>query len=179
MFWLLIEKPREKKTKRRCLLGCWVFWLVCWLLFFLADFICKQPNSLLLLKGKLTEHWGHRKRVLKVVLELGTAFYHVFDQNTPNSSSNPTLPRNAAYIMPSREIFLSGFSWAALVGLQPKPYCRLKADISFTSRDAGSWHAKLKHPALLLGAQYPSGWSCQPAPKNWEGMLQQIHSCNK
>lgn len=67
-------KTREKED------ACWTCWMVPpppFFFLFLADFIWKQPNSLLLLKGKLTDHWGQRKRVLKVVLELGTAFYQV------------------------------------------------------------------------------------------------------
>lgn len=76
---------REAKgTKREKEDACWAVGVFGWLGFFLfffflflADFIWKQPNSLLLLKGKLTEHWGHRKRLLKVVLELGTTFYQV------------------------------------------------------------------------------------------------------
>lgn len=146
---------------------------------FLADFIWKQPNSLLLLKGKLTEHWGQRKRVLKAVLELGTAFYQVLWPKHRELQLQPCPKKKCCLNTALKRHISLRHSWTAVVGLQPKPYCRLKADTTFNTRDAGSQHWKLKHPALFLGAQHPSGWSCRTTQKNWEGMLQPIHSCHK
>lgn len=38
-----------------------------------------------------------------------------------------------------------------VVGLQPKPYCRLKADISFTSRGCRVTTLKIKTPCTFFG----------------------------
>lgn len=146
--------------------------------FFLADFIWKQPNSLLLLKGKLTEHGGHRKRVLKVVLELRTAFYQVLWPKHAKLQLKP-CPKKRCCLNTALKRDISVRLLLSSPGRTPgQTLLQVKAWHFIHFKRCRVMAQEIKTPCSSFGRPAPLRMELSHTPMNWEGTLQ-IPSCGK